>query len=139
MPGGLGAPFRFGFSLGRRAQALAAALGGKGALASLSCERLLPQLLVVRERARVPFRAVLVVTEVEADLARCPLSSALLPRLTCELMTGELPFCKGLVLTVNSNLAFLAAFTEHQAFVLDAVVHRLGVRDITSPDFQAAL
>ena len=44
-------------------------------------------------------------------------------------MTGELPFCKGLVLTVNSNLAFLAAFTEHQAFVLDAA----------SPDFQAAL
>ena len=73
---------------------LATTLRGEGAITSLSRERLLPQLLVVREGARVVAEV-----EVEAALACCSLSET------------------------------LGAGTEHQVFVLDAAVHRLGVRD----------
>ena len=54
-----------------------AALSGQGALPALGSQRLLAQLLVVGERARVALRAVAVVAEVEADLASCSLSATL--------------------------------------------------------------
>ena len=82
VPGGFGAALAaaFGLALGL-ALAVAPALppplppplppfSGQGALPALGSQRLLAQLLVMGEGARVALRAVAVVAEVEADLAR---------------------------------------------------------------------
>ena len=72
----LGLSLSLGSAAALAALAAALALRSKGALTTFSRESLLAQLLVVRERAGIPFRAIPVIPEVEADLACCSLTCA---------------------------------------------------------------